>query len=263
MEFATKALELDDTLPDAHATMGLILSLQEPENSEEEFRTAISLNPSYASAHHWYSWLLLGTGRLKEGLDEIIKAAELDPLSNVINLNLARAFEDAGRRDDMMSVLNKLVQIEPGFPLAYLFRCYGQAIRGLRNESLADVEMFYKLTRNECGHKVLRAECEALLGNKEEALRLIEDAIPLVETSHEPFSSAWVYATIGDRNSFFEWINWSIERKIVKPFEFATDLRYIDIFKAVREDPRIVEVFRKLNLPREHPLLEFLATNTD
>ncbi len=163
MGFVTRALELDRALPDAHATLGLILGWQQKYgDAEKEFRTAISLNPNYASAHQWYYWLLMGTGRLREGLDEIMKAAELDPLSPIINGNLAHALLwGAGRLDYAMSVINKLIRTEPGLDGPYALRSYVYAMRGLRNEALADVEMFYKLTKNECRYKVLRAECEA------------------------------------------------------------------------------------------------------
>jgi len=106
MELVTRALELDPSLPDAHATLGLILSWRQRKYSdaEKEFRRAISLNPNYASAHQWYHHLLIATGRLREGLDEIMKAAELDPLSPMINTNLATAYAiDEGRLDDAMS----------------------------------------------------------------------------------------------------------------------------------------------------------------
>ncbi len=251
MEFVTKALKLDPSLPDAHATLGLILDGQQKySEAEKEYGTAISLNPNYASAHQWYHMLLMGTGRLREGLHEIEKAAELDPLSPIINTNLAVAYLAAGRLDDSMSVINKLIQTEPGWPDGYAIRSYGHAKRGLRNESLADVEMFYKLTGDECGYKVTRAECEALLDNKEEALRLIEEVTPLIETIHNPrmVSLHWFWAIIGDKEQFFKWVNWAIERKVAPGVLLARDLRYFPYFNAMREDPRFPELFKKLNL---------------
>ena len=251
MEFVTRALELDPSLPDAHATLGLLLSWRQNQKygeSEKEFRTAISLNPNYASAHQWYHHLLIGTGKLREGLDEIMKAAELDPLSPMINTNLARAYWIGGRVDDAMSVINKVIQTEPGFPEAYAARSGALAERGSRNEALADVEMFCKLAKDEYWCKVLRAECEALLGNKEEAVRLVEETIPLMEASHVP-PPVWVYAIIGDKDGCFKWVDWAIERKLVDAILLAIDLRYSPYFKAVREDPRCAEVLKKLNLP--------------
>ncbi len=121
-------------------------------------------------------------------------------------------------------------------------------MRGSRNEALADVEMFCKLTKDEYWCKVLKAECEALLGNKAEALRLVEEAMPLIETNHVP-TPFWVYAFIGDKDGFFKWVNWAIERKVVDALLLGRDLRSsFPFFKAVREDPRCAEVLRKLNL---------------
>ncbi len=251
MEFVTKALELDPSLADAHATLGLILDGQQKYgDAEKEYGTSISLNPNYAPAHQWYHFLLMGTGRPREGLDEIIKAAELDPLSPIINQNLAVAYYAAGRPDDAMSVINKVIQIEPGSPDPYAIRSYGHAVRGLRNEALADVEMFYKLTGDECRYKVTKAECEALLENKEEALRLIEEVTPLLETIHHPrmVSLHWFWAIMGDKEQFFKWVNWAIERKLAPAVVLAADLRYFPYFRAMSEDPRFPELFKKLNL---------------
>ncbi len=172
-----------------------------------------------------------------------------DPLSPIINENLAVALAFyAGRLDDAMPVVNKLIQTEPGLAGPYAIRSNCHALRGLRKEALADVEMFYKLTKNECHYKVLRAETEALLGNREDALSLIEEAIPLIETSPNPLSPMWVYAIIGDKDRFFKWADWTIERRERTGLEIAMDLRYSPGIEEVREDPRCTELFNKLNL---------------
>jgi len=250
-EFTARALELDPTLPDAHATLGMALMRQKQySGAEVEVRRAISLNPNYASAHHWYFLLLGEVGRLNEGLAEIINAAELDPLSPIINLNLSWAYFYAGRLDDSMSTVNKLIQIEPGLPYAYGLRSYLHAMKGLRDEALADVEMFYKLTGDESGYKVWSAFCEVLLGNKEEALKLIREAMPLIEKDYSLQKNVprlplyWVYATIGDREQFFKWVDWAIERKLTN----AMDLRYNPALKEMKEDLRYLELFKKFSL---------------
>ncbi len=250
-EFTARALELDRTLPDAHATLGMVLMRQKQySDAEVELNRAISLNPNYASAHHWYFILLAEVGRLNEGLTEILKAAELDPLSPIINLALSWAYFYAGRLDDSMSTVNKLIQIEPGLPFAYGGRSCLYAMKGLRDEAVADLAMFYKLTRDESGYKVQSAFCEALLGNKEDSLTLIREAMPLIEKDHNLQKNIprlplyWVYATIGDKEQFFKWVDWAIERKLTN----AMDLRYNPALKEMREDSRYLELFKKFNL---------------
>ncbi len=77
--------------------------------------------------------------------------------------------------------------------------------------------------------------------------------MPLIETSHDPVSPQWVYAIIGDRDGFFKSVDWAIERKVVDALVLATNLRslwHLPVYKAVREDPRYVELFKKLNVPQ-------------
>jgi len=91
-EAVLRALELDDSLAGAHTSMANIKSAFEndPEGAEQEFRRAIELNPGYATAHHWYSMLLVDTGRFEEAVEEGERALELDPLSTIIKLHVAQ-----------------------------------------------------------------------------------------------------------------------------------------------------------------------------
>jgi tetratricopeptide (TPR) repeat protein len=85
-------LELDDTLAEAHTSLALVLSAYDFdfEQSLKEFERAIELNPNYATAHHWYGKLLGAIGRFDEGIAELNRAQQLDPLSLVINTDLGR-----------------------------------------------------------------------------------------------------------------------------------------------------------------------------
>ena len=94
---ATKALEIDDALAEAHTSLALTIEVYDYDwsGSEQEFKRAIELNPNYAVAHQWYSILLRDLGRFDEGLEEIRKAKELDPLSLPINTDLGAFFYQA------------------------------------------------------------------------------------------------------------------------------------------------------------------------
>jgi len=128
-----KALELDDRLGEAYASLGLLIKTDcDPESAEMAFKRALALNPSYASAHQWYAVLLSYLGRPKEALAHIKIAVELDPLSAVMNNNLAWAYLNLGRYDEAMAQFKSNIAIDPEFRGSYggvgslYWRVYGQ-----------------------------------------------------------------------------------------------------------------------------------------
>jgi TolB-like protein len=115
-----KALELDPTLAEPHATLAVVLHEYEwkhPE-AESEFKRAIELDPNYASAHQWYGNFLLNMGRFQEAIAELKRAIELDPLSPVINANLGRAYRADRRYDDAIAQYKKTLELVPNFGIA-------------------------------------------------------------------------------------------------------------------------------------------------
>ena len=128
-----KALELDDRLGEAYASLGLLIKTDcDPESAEMAFKRALALNPSYASAHQWYAVLLSYLGRPKEALAHIKIAVELDPLSALMNANLAWAYLNLGRYDEAMAQFKSNIAIDPEFRGSYggvgslYWRVYGQ-----------------------------------------------------------------------------------------------------------------------------------------
>jgi Tfp pilus assembly protein PilF len=119
---AEKAVALDDGLAEAH--MSLADSKEDDwdwSGAEKNYRRAIQLNPSYATAHHWYSLLLAKTGRLQESRVEAKRAVALDPLSLPINRHLAEAYSYLGQDDLAIDQYRKTLQIEPEFCLGSHF----------------------------------------------------------------------------------------------------------------------------------------------
>jgi TolB-like protein len=114
-----KALELDDRLGEAYASLGLLKTDIDNESAEAAYKRALELNPSYASAHQWYSMLLGNLGRREEELAHIQIAVELDPLSAVINHNLASTYISLGRFDEAMAQFKRNIAVNPTFPGTY------------------------------------------------------------------------------------------------------------------------------------------------
>lgn len=121
-EAALKALELDNKLGEAHASLGLIKWAYEHKvrEAEREFRRAIELNPNYPTAHHWYAMFLQGLGRHEEALAEVRRALDLDPLSPVINHALGKILLLTGQFEAAREQYQRTVELAPGFAQARL-----------------------------------------------------------------------------------------------------------------------------------------------
>jgi TolB-like protein/Tfp pilus assembly protein PilF len=246
---AMKALELDDTLADAHASLGGILRQElRYEEALREFRRAIELNPSYATAHRWYAACLGNMGRMKESTEEIEKAHELDPLSPIITINVGETYANNGRIDEAIAVYDKLIENAPDFPFSYWHRALCFMYKGMMEKAYTDAGAWGKSLPAEvaeAAHKDLLAKIYGWFGEREKALMMIEELIPKVGTLTSAFDIAECYAAIGDRDEFFRWIDRAIFAKGIDP----VNLRYSHLYDRVRDDPRFPEIFKKLSLP--------------
>jgi adenylate cyclase len=248
-EAVTKALELDDALAEAHASLGINLHGDlRYEEALRELRRAIELNPSYASAHHWYSLCLSAMGRIKEGDEEMEKARELDPLSQVITLNVGATNLVNGRLDEAFAIYDKLIENDPTYANAYWARALYFMYKGMKERALADVEASNKLTPDEEDvNKIGLAFLYAWFGEREKALPLIEELIPKVGKSSVPeLGIASCYAVLGDTDEFFKWVDKAIAAKRIDLGSLRAPNPFYD---KMREDPRFPEIFKKLGLP--------------
>jgi TolB-like protein/Flp pilus assembly protein TadD len=114
---ATKALEIDNTLAEPHATLGFIYTVFEYrwQEAEKEFHRALAINPNYATAHHWHSFYLAAMGRVPEAIEEINSALGLDPLSRMINTNVGTMLYWARKNDAAIEQCRKALSLDPDF----------------------------------------------------------------------------------------------------------------------------------------------------
>ncbi len=149
-EYASKAIEIDDALAEAHASMATVLILRDWDwkGSEREFRRAIDLNPSYATAHHWYANLILqGQKRWAESLRHMEEAAKLDPFSAVIGTNVGWALFLAGRREEGLKQVESVLEDNPEFYYALLSRGEILVSMGSIIEGTSEIEHAFRLGR--------------------------------------------------------------------------------------------------------------------
>ena len=246
-EAATKALELDDTLAEAHASLGVNLWHDlRFEEVHRELRRAIELNPSDALAHRWYSEFLLDLGRMKEATDEIMKACELDPFSPGFTGRLGVTYLLDGRLDEAIAICNKLIESEPTHASHRYFRASCFIRKGMKERALADLEAWHELARDEDAYKLELGKLNLWFGEREKASSMMDEFISKVGRPYIwEMDIAWCYAILGDKDGCFKWIDKAISAKRVYP----ASLRYSPAYDKMRDDPRFPEIFKKLGLP--------------
>ena len=244
---ARRALALDQTVPEAHVALGNLMMWDDYPGAEVEIRKALSLNPSHADAHEWYSYILRGLGKVDEATEEARKAYELDPLPPNRAWHLCTQFFFSGRNDEALEVATKLIQTEPGYAWAYLGRAVLTSLKGLREDAYRNLQTFRRLRPDEIGYKSLQARIEAHLGNKEEVSRLIDEALALAAKSDDPnvrdstYQISFALALIGDRERFFPFVDSMIDHKMMGPGELR-DPSYQNMVN----DPRFGQLLNKL-----------------
>jgi DNA-binding winged helix-turn-helix (wHTH) protein/Flp pilus assembly protein TadD len=241
---ALKAVEVDDELAEAHASLALVKAYQEydPGTAEREFRRAIELNPSYPTAHHWYSDFLAYRGRADEAVAEAARAAELDPLSPIISttvgerLFFARDYERAAER------LRRTLELDPDFIQARFFLGLVYVRQGRRAAAVAELRRARELAGgSDARIAAALGQAYALTGRKAEARRLLEE-LSAAGADVSPSDMALVHASLGEREQAYEWLSKARDRARTNP-EAANMLNTDPRLDALRADPKYRDIF--------------------
>ena len=244
---ALRALEIDDTLAEAHATLAYAKRLYDwdVEGAERDFRRAIELNPNLAAARHRYGWHLIRQGRFDEALGEIRRAEQLDPLSPIIKSNVGVFLYFARDYDAAIAQLRRVVATDPEFLQGRRKLAWAYEAKGMGREAVAEwlrVEEMLKLPPDKMAR--LRAACEAegLPGYWRVAAELDRQNR---EQYYVPADfPASYYARLGDRDRAFEWLERAFEERSVG----LTLLKVSPVYDNLRADPRYEQLLRRLNL---------------
>jgi TolB-like protein/tetratricopeptide (TPR) repeat protein len=243
---ASKALEIDDSIAEAYASLGYIHGEQlEWDAAEASLRHALELKPGYATAHHWYALNLVQRGRFPEAMAEVNKALELDPLSNAVNGQLGAILNFERRYDEAIVHLERTVQMDPAFARSHLILAEAYAFSGRYDRALAEVEKAALLS-DEPGSLADLGFVHAMAGRRPQALQVVQDLMDR-QNRHEDGSSgglAIVYAGLGDRDRAFEWLERS--RALLDPV--VGDLKVDPRFDKLRGDPRFAKLLATVGL---------------
>jgi serine/threonine-protein kinase len=199
---ARKALELEDTLPEAHNSLGLVLALHDFDfaQSKKEFERAIELNPNYATAHHQLGNVNLAmVGEFNRAIAEGNRAVELDPLSLIINADLGQDFMLARRYDQAIDQLRKTLAMDPRFYYARWTLGEALQMRGQLGEAMAEYKKAAEITDDPMV-MVLLAQGYAKTGQREKAWELLSQLEQLARRRYVgPFTFALVHLALGEK----------------------------------------------------------------
>ncbi len=245
---ALKALEIDETLAEPHASLAHVKYFYDRDftTAEREFKRAIELNPNYPVAHHWYAIYLSVVGRQREALAEIRRAQDLDPLSLPMNMWLGRILSLAGQLDQAVEQLRKTVELDPNFMLAHhrLGLLYEE--KGTYDEAISEFRQVLKLSGgNPLGVSAL-AHAYALVGKREEAQKNLDELLQLSKQRYvSPTSIAIIYAALGDKDKAFAWLDEADKARDPNIVRIKVDPRYASL----RSDPRFNDLVRRIGIP--------------
>lgn len=245
--WATKAIELDHHLAEAHNSLAAVILRYEWDRAgaEREFKRAIELNPNYATAHLWYSSCLIMTDRREEAVREAITALNLDPVSLPVNLGAALVLYHAGRHDEAIQQVQKAVELDCNFfparaLLGLFYAEQGEHAAAIR-EGLRAIDLQGRLP------ELLSnlAYIYALAGKMGEAQSLL-DELSEQQKAGRSFDRAMVYIGLEDNDNAFDWLERAYDERDVS----LLFLEVARMFDPIRSDDRFKDLLRRVKFAR-------------
>jgi len=242
---AIKALELDNALGEAHNSLAFVLDGfdWDFDSAGKEFRQAIQLNPGYATAHHWYAWHLSLLGRSDEAIAEMRKAENLDPLSLIINADLAELLVLAHSYDESIHQSRKTIEMDPNFALAHNQLAQAYLQKHMYDEAVAELQKAVQLSESSPTCIANLARAYVVSGKRSEALELLNE---LKKRSNPDYSNAseiaMVYASLGDTDQAMNWLEKGYEER------FNPGVLLRPGFDPLRSDSRFQNLVHRIGL---------------
>ncbi len=244
---ALRALQIDNTLAEAHASMASVLTSEwDWPAAEKEYKRSIRLNPGYATVRQWYAFYLTALGRLEEALAEARRAHELDPLSIIINRDLGLVFYYARQPDRAIEQYRKTIELDPNFALAH--QGLGRACleKGMYPQAVEHMQRAASLAGDSVAMSAALAHAYAVVGKRGDAEKILGELLERSRWSHvEPMSIAVIYSGLGDKENAVEWL----EKAHAEHSVGLLTLKVHPIFDGLHSDSRFADLLRRVGLP--------------
>lgn len=245
---AVKALQLDDSLAEAHSSLGMIYFFDEWNwpMAEREFQEAIKLNPNYSIAHTWYGLNLAGLGKFDEAIDQVKQAQALDPLSLIVDTDVGRILYLSRHYDQAIAAYRKVLDLDPNFGRAHTRLGMAYAAKGDYPSANQEFQNALRLSGPDPYLDGLLGYTQAMAGNRSGAKRLLAQ---LLQRSHRdyvpPFSVALIYVGIGDRQAALDWLDKAYQDHSTLMVYAKTD----PLLDPLRSEPRFTALLQRMKLP--------------
>jgi serine/threonine-protein kinase len=245
LEAASKALEIDNEMAEAHAALGFVKHYNwDWSGAEQEFKLAIELNPNYAYAHECYASFLLSKGRVEEAIAEANRAQELDPFSLAISAKRGFILENARRYDEAIEQLRRVIAMDQNNYQAHWFLGQTYASSGRLTEALAASEKAVAISRTPGALGFLGMNY-GLAGRKDDANRILNELLELEKRRYvTPPALANCYIGLGNKDQAFYWLEKAFQER-------SNYMAYLKVFPGddtLRSDPRFDDLLRRMGL---------------
>ncbi|MGH9439178.1 MAG: TPR end-of-group domain-containing protein, partial [Terriglobia bacterium] len=244
---ALKAVNLDDSLASAHASLAMIAFHYEWNWSRaaQQFQRAIALNPEDPMVHIWYGMYLAAVGRIQEAVDEANRGTQLDSVSSAVNTGAARVLYWSRAYDRAIRCYRKVINGNPKFQAAYTRLAMAYLAKSAPGKAISELKAARQLAGHDPYLDGLLGYGQAHLGNTAAARKMLDDLTLQSRTQYVPaFSIALVYIGLGDRNHAVEWL----ERAYQDHSTFMVYVKTDPLLDSVRSNPQFTALLRQMAL---------------
>lgn len=237
---AIRALQIDASSAEAHATLGYIRHYEwQWDDAERELQRAIELNPSYALARIWYANLLATRGRVDEALQQVSAARELDPFSLVVNTNVGWVLSMAGRYDEAIAQLSRTIEIDSTYVQAHLRLADALTNAGLLDEARGEVRRVLTMAGRTASALSAMAALSVIAGDTAAASEILAELVDRSRTEYVPPGTLVdIHARLGDIDGALAWAKRAFEERANYVVYIGTDTA----LAALQRDPRFKDL---------------------
>jgi TolB-like protein/Flp pilus assembly protein TadD len=242
---AQRAVELDDTLAEAHAVLGFTIFWYDWnwKEAENQLKRALGLNPNSPDAHWFYAVFLSSMGRHSEALNEANRARELDPLNPLIGAVEGQVLVQAGRPDEALSSLQKAIELEPNFWFAHMFASDAYTEKGMLIEAVAEARKATEVPGANSHSLSSLGYALARLGKQAEARSVLEGLLKLSTERHvSAHNIALIYNGLGELDETFAWLERAFQQREPRMVLLKVEPRWNNL----RGDPRFQDLTRRV-----------------